>query len=601
MPGAHGHNGMKVTVLIGVMCMTLLTLAEVARAGERVWSCGGGYANYVFARTATSGIDTPSTCSVSSGGPGNPAFGGKMSIRSAGKRVARGKHAQWQATAPDGFLITGATVPTGSLAAVKIDKNDSYRGRFYWAGGSRSAHDGQTSLFIGPFASRYFGWQLTCTAKPFCHSNGNRLSVGDIALAVEETTRPALVAPQGLWRASGWVRGDWKLQFYGRSPAGLCEIVASINGLDVASSVSNRNASVWHQCNAQAIDQTIDTAKLGQGAMPLRLGGWDAAGELVGDHKTIYVDNSQPTVTLSGPSDASSVAGTQYVAARAEGSPSGIAGLACSVDGGRDRWYPGAVARVPVAGLGAHAIRCTAENNAVDEAGNHGWSRAAGWSLRIREPTVSAISFENIVTRPHPHVVNSTTRRVAYGRGTTVSGWLGTYRGTGLAHYTVIVLSAPNNGKARFRRAATVTTKANGSWSARLPAGPSQLVEAMYAGGATTEPSWSTQVRTIVPSAISFRIQPRTTHWGGKIHILGRLLGGYIPSPGETVYIHVAVRGLCCDIIHLTSGRRGGFGYTYTFARGSGTFTYRFWAGSVSEADYPYAANRSRVIWVTVR
>jgi hypothetical protein len=131
--------------------------------------------------------------------------------------------------------------------------------------------------------------------------------------------------------------------------------------------------------------------------MPLSLGAWDAAGQSVKYDKTIHIDNSQPTVSLSGPTDAPSTAGTQYVTATAAAGPSGVAGISCSVDNAPNQWYPGARAQVPVSGVGDHSVSCSAANNAVDQAGNRGWSSAATWSLKIGVPTESGIAFGHIV------------------------------------------------------------------------------------------------------------------------------------------------------------------------------------------------------------
>jgi hypothetical protein len=653
-----------------------LLFSAPARAIEIVWSCGGGYPDNVFTHSTEAGISAHSRCSVSSGGPGNPAFGGNMILRTTGVTVTSGKGAHWAATAPPGFIITAATIPSGALSVAGVNSGQTYRGRFFWKGGSRRVHDGESSSFIGPFVSRYFGWALACDHQPVCRSDTSKLDVGDIALNVDETTPPQLIAPTGLWRTTGWIRGTWPLYFYGTSAAGMCGLSARIGGLEVASSSSSRNQSLWHQCGSPAINQSIDTKHLGQGPLSLALAGWDAADELAGVSRTIYVDNSQPSVSLSGPTEASSSAGAQYLTAAASGGPSGIMGLTCSIDSGPQTWYPGISARVAVSGVGEHVVVCSAENNATDPAGNHAWSSPARWAIAIRQPTVTTIGFENVINavecsrvserqvvpahwvtlrrggrlvlvkRPAytkivevsechprtklervpvwvtirrdgkpvrvrrtkllevvlpPHVVESSMRRVRYGRWTTINGWLGTSAGVGLGGKRITLLTAAENGEYHFRPARTVVTNTNGSWSAPLRPGPSRLVEAIYKGGSTTEPSTSTRATMVVPAAIRLRIEPKHTHWGGTIRIVGQLLGGFIPTPGETVYIHVAVRGLCCDIIHLTSSRGGSFRYSYTFDGGSGTYKYRFWAGSVGEADYPFAANRSKVLTVTVR
>ena len=77
-----------------------------------------------------------------------------------------------------------------------------------------------------------------------------------------------------------------------------------------------------------------------------------------------------------------------------------------------------------------------------------------------------------------PHLVTHTSKRVAHGKATVVSGWLGMPNGTALSGQTVRVLAAPDNGLGQFSQAATTTTRADGSWTTRLPAGPSRLVEA---------------------------------------------------------------------------------------------------------------------------
>jgi hypothetical protein len=101
-----------------------------------------------------------------------------------------------------------------------------------------------------------------------------------------------------------------------------------------------------------------------------------------------------------------------------------------------------------------------------------------------------------------PHLISRATRQVAHGRRTTVDGWLGTSAGIALPNQPVWILTAADNGLGRFRLAAPTTTASNGSWLARLPAGPSRVVEAVYPGGPTTEPLSSSQVTLVVPAKV---------------------------------------------------------------------------------------------------
>ena len=359
----------------------------------------------------------------------------------------------------------------------------------------------------------------------------------------------------GLWQASGWVRGTWPLGFSGDSPSGLCAMYATLGGQSLPGSSSSQSPWMWHQCDAPAASDSVVTEGYGQGAKTLALSASDAAGNTVGYSKTVYIDNQQPTISLSGPSQAAATAGTQYVTATAGAGPSGVDGISCTVDGGAAHWYPGAHAQVPVSGVGTHTVRCySAEQRGRQQRDVTASSSPASFTMQIGVPTVSAIAFFRIadqlrchratervivpahwvtvhghrvhrrahaktkrVTKCHPrtvlerrlvsvkvrrhgriarvkrvklvrvvvlpHVVGQTTRRVGHGKTTTVSGWLGTYNGVALGGQTVEVLTAPDDGQDAFTPTTTATTASNGSWTATLPAGPSRLVEAEYAGG----------------------------------------------------------------------------------------------------------------------
>jgi hypothetical protein len=601
-----------------------------------------------------------------------------MAIATAGNTVANGQRAYWQANAPAGLVIVGALIPTGQLSSNGINDGDAYGGGFYWAGGGAPTQDLETSASFSPLWTGYFGWQVICGYSP-CATDYNELAVSDIALTVHETVGPTLISPDGLWQAPRWVRGDWTLHFYGDSPSGLCGLEASINGQTAATSSSNQDQSLWHQCNAPAIQQLIHTWQYGEGPVPLTISAWDAAGYPVSFTEAINIDNSQPTVTMSGPTDAPSTAGVQYVTATAGGSFSGIDGLSCSVDNAPAQWYSGATAQVPVAGLGQHSIQCSAADNAIDQSGNAGWSAPATWALKIGEPTESAISFSSLadalhcgrvrervrvparwvtvhrggklvkvhrpahtkvvtVTRCHPraavrrvtvwvtvrrggkqvrvkrtkvvrialppHIVNSATRRIRYGQATTVNGWLGTSSGVALGGQAITVLSAPDDGVGQFEPVATVTTAADGSWSATLPPGPSRLVEAAYAGDPTTEPSVSGQALLIVPAKIELvRVSPTHVRWGGTVRIVGQLDGGYLPPGGALVRLRIGsgVSYTTYGVEEHVTGR-GRFSTTYQFGAGEPSFRRAFWfqIASLPMGNYPFAPAASRRIAVTV-
>jgi hypothetical protein len=436
-----------------------------------------------------------------------------------------------------------------------------------------------------------------------------------------------------------------------------------LNGQPIASTSSGGNSAVWHQCSAPAIDQGVNTAQYGDGALPLTLSAWDAAAQPVNYSRTIDVDNQVPTISLSGPADAPSTAGTQYITATASAGPSGVAGISCSLNGAPAQWYSASQVQIAVQGIGVHHLSCHSENQAHDGAGNPGTSPTANWTLAIRTPSVSSVSFARVAdalrcvstrervripahwatarykghrirvrlpaqtrtvkvvhcharivrrrVRIHghwravraivlPHAVQLSTIRVRRGRAVTVHGWLGTTSGNALAGQTVQVLTAPDNGADQFSRVATATTTGDGSWSVRLPAGPSRLVIAQYGGTSTVEPALSTAAHILVPAAVALQIRPRRAHWGGRITITGRVKGGYIPPAGELVVLWIGWPGGSTEIGHLYTRRDGRFRSTYTFLRGNGTEIYRLWVATARESDYPYAPGSSRRVSVTV-
>jgi hypothetical protein len=604
--------------------------------------------------------------------------------------VPNGQSASWTATAPPDITITH--IYTVNDFSAFVGSGNGWWGEFFWNGGpgpaGRSSQITDSFQTFGccqaSFNNTTVGWFISCASSSGC-SYPAAVDVSGVDLAVDEDRGPWLVAPYGLWQASGWVRDRFQLAFYGDSPSGVCQLSASLNGQPVTlgpSAVVGRNSSTWHQCAGASASPTIQTADYGQGPMPLTIDGCDAAGACTSGAytKTIYVDNSHPWVSLASPGDAPVTAGTQYVTATAGGSPSGIAEIDCSVDGGTaQRFSEGGAqqpsAQVPVSGLGEHTIQCSADDTAVAQDGSHGWSASASAGLKIGEPTLSAISFTNIanklrcsrvrkrtrvpahwvtvrrhhrlvrvhrrahtkvvkVTHCHPRIVKRriivwvtvhrhgrkvrvkrrkvirvalpprivahATRRVHHGRGTTVSGWLGTTDSVALGGQTIRVLTAPDNGLGQFSLAAVASTAANGGWTAQLPAGPSRLVEAIYDGGPTTESSISGQVRLIVPAKVEVRIVPRIVPWGSTIRITGQVVGGYVPTNSSLLRLNVGI-GRIGHLEGLPEIQPDGrFLIVWKFDAGHGVLHPWFSVGTLSESAFPWAPGTSKRVVVTL-
>ncbi|HWF73132.1 MAG TPA: hypothetical protein VG186_07295 [Solirubrobacteraceae bacterium] len=198
-----------------------------------------------------------------------------------------------------------------------------------------------------------------------------------------------------------------------------------------------------------------------------------------------------------------------------------------------------------------------------------------------------------------PKIVGRASKRVAFGKAASISGFLGTSDGVALAGHTVEVLTTPDDGLGQWTPAAAVTTAANGVWTATLPPGPSRLVEAAYAGDSTTLASSSASIHLVVPARVKIHVSRRRTPWGGQILISGRVLGGYIPA-GKLLRLRIGVAGVRGTVGIPSVRPNGRFSTTWTFAAGRGAVRYWFSVSTLNEADYPYAPASSRRVYVTV-
>ncbi|MDQ6836189.1 MAG: hypothetical protein M3016_08380 [Actinomycetota bacterium] len=440
------------------------------------------------------------------------------------------------------------------------------------------------------------------------------------------------------------MRGAWPLTFSGNSPSGLCSLGADFGQTVLPGTSVPGDPSQWHQCAAPPVNDLVRTQDYPQGANKLHIAAFDAAARSVDYTRTVNVDNQAPGVSLTGPPDAPSSAGIQHVTATATAGPSGVRALACSVDGGPAQSYIPPVARVAVSGIGPHQIGCQAKNNALNASGYRAVSAPVRFTMKIGTPTVTAVGFTKLVgglrchrsrarvTRCHvrsvrrhvsvwvlrrrhgrrvrirerkvtrvllgPHRRRASQRVVGHGRAARVDGWLGTTTGRALAHRRVEVLTKPDNGNTAYHQAAVATTRADGSWSVQLRAGPSRLITAAYAGSPTTEGSLASPVHLIVPAKVELRsVSPRHVAWGGTIRLVGQLRGGYLPRGGALVRLRIGLGGAFTTFgVHEHVGGRGRFTTTYTFGAGFPGIlrTYWFQIASLPMGDYPFAPASSR-------
>jgi hypothetical protein len=637
-----------------------------ARANESVWSCGitdTSGANNIWVATSAPGLAAQNACSSGAGlevqAPGNQAVG-------------QGKVAQWEATAPTGLVIVLVYVPPNDLTSNSLNDGDSsYGGGFFWDGGYQNVSDpnSRTGFGAAGLSTKHVGFYIVCSANP-CAANPifdtASLEVTDIGLQVAETRSPTLATTSGILTSSNWIRGTWPLSFTADSPSGVCILSADVDGAQIAEKSFPKYDTIWHQCDALGqggVNQPLDTSTFTDGPETIAVHAIDAAGQTASNSKLLMLDNTAPSVSVSGPTDALSTAGTQEISVIGHAGLSGVSAVGCSVDGSPVTWTSVPATTIPVAGIGSHQIICYAANNARDASGAVAISQPVGWTLSIRQPSVSTVSFAHVVDalqckrtrervriparwvtgrahgkpvrvrvpaqtrsatvvhcRPRfvrkrvrvgsrtytervivlPHQVRRNSLNVRYGAATSVSGWLGTDQGNAVAGQTVRILTAADDGRGQFEPASAATTAADGSWTAILPAGPSRLVRVAFGGSATVEPALSNIAHVRVRAPVQLSVSPRVTHWGSTIKLTGHLVGGHVPPAGELLVLRIGWAGGTAEIGHLYSNRDGGFKISYTFLRGNGTERYRIWAQTVRESDYPYAVGTSRPVRVRV-
>ena len=192
---------------------------------------------------------------------------------------------------------------------------------------------------------------------------------------------------------------------------------------------------------------------------------------------------------------------------------------------------------------------------------------------------------------------------VAFGRPVRVHGLLMSSAGLPLAGQPVAVMTAPDNGSDAFTEAASVTTGADGRWTATLPPGPSRIIEASYGGSPTVLPATGSAT-VITPAKIELiRVTPNRTPWGSTVRITGRVLGGYIPSSSKLLRLDLGVVGIpgLSKIQGIPNvAPDGRFTTTYTFGHASGVVRFWLMVSSLPEAAFPFAPAHSRRVVVTV-
>jgi hypothetical protein len=202
-----------------------------------------------------------------------------------------------------------------------------------------------------------------------------------------------------------------------------------------------------------------------------------------------------------------------------------------------------------------------------------------------------------------PPLVLKSRDRVSFGGRAVVHGFLTTATGAPIAGVPVTVYTAPQNGLYHYTPAASAKTSSAGTWWVRLSPGPSRLIDAVYAGSPTIQPSQSWGHLRVPARVRVLRVWPRRLAWGSTVRITARLLGGYLPPGGALVRLRIGYGTTKVTYgvkVHVAG--TGIFRVPYTFGPGPSGLVLRYWFQecSLPTGNYPFGPGCGPRNFVTV-
>ena len=183
------------------------------------------------------------------------------------------------------------------------------------------------------------------------------------------------------------------------------------------------------------------------------------------------------------------------------------------------------------------------------------------------------------------------------GRGARVAGRLA---GAG-AGAEVLLLAREARVGAPATLAARTTTRADGSFTLRVPAGRSRTLRAAHRISPTAPfVACSRALRLRVPARATLRVRPKRVRAGRSVRLSGRLLGGRVPRRGKTVDLQGYERGRWRTFDTARSTRRGRYRARYRFSGAAAGRSFRLRVRVRPDAAYPFAVGYSRAVRVRV-
>ena len=191
------------------------------------------------------------------------------------------------------------------------------------------------------------------------------------------------------------------------------------------------------------------------------------------------------------------------------------------------------------------------------------------------------------------------TVSASFSRRLTVSGALRDEHGKAITDAVLIVSARERAPGAPPTVLAMPRTAADGSYSYRLPVGPSRDITVAYKPNLDDpRPSSEAALATTVRASLTARTAP-AVRLRGRLQLRGALR--HLPRAGVTVKIQALDGRTWRTIGEVKTGRRGAYRWAYRF-RNSGSAGRRFmFRTRVDDRLYPFAAGNSRAVSVHVR
>jgi 5-hydroxyisourate hydrolase-like protein (transthyretin family) len=151
-------------------------------------------------------------------------------------------------------------------------------------------------------------------------------------------------------------------------------------------------------------------------------------------------------------------------------------------------------------------------------------------------------------------------------------------------------------GSSQMQLIGSTLTRADGSLTASVPAGPSRLIDLAYPASEGGAYVTQTEIFESVTAGLQLRVTPRRTTPTGTVQLEGHVLG-VLPAHGVVVEVLVYYLGAWQPIRTPRTTPNGRLQLTYRFHQASGQFPFRLRV-RYGQAGFPYGEACSR--WVEV-